>query len=311
MSNTAFAAQLAAYGPGTDHRPPPSLTEARAYCRRLATAHYENFVVASLLLPRRLREPFFAVYAYCRWADDLADETSDAARSLELLDWWSAQLRRCYQGQASHPVFVALGDTVRQYSIPLAPFEDLISAFRQDQVQNRYETAAELLDYCRRSANPVGRIVLYLGGAFDEERAASSDAICSGLQWANFCQDVAGDWRRGRIYLPQESLAACGCDERQFAAARATPELRRLVMHEVGRARQLLEAGRPLTARMPRELQIDVQMFLAGGLAILDEIERRDGDVWSSRPKVSTGRQLALLARAWWQTRGSRREAAR
>lgn len=309
MPSVPFAAQLAAYGPEADDRPAPSLAEAQAYCRRLATAHYENFVVASLLLPRRLRAPFFAVYAYCRWADDLADETGDAARSLELLDWWSAQLQRCYEGQATHPVFVALASVVREYSIPAALLEDLLSAFRQDQLKTRYDTAAEVLDYCRRSADPVGRIVLYLGQAFDAERAALSDSICSGLQWANFCQDVAGDWRRGRVYLPRESLESLGGNERQLATEQATPELRRWVLHEARRARGLLEAGGPLVRLMPRELQVDVQMFQSGGLAILEEIERREGDVWSGRPKVSKRRQLTLLVRAWWQTCGSRREA--
>jgi squalene synthase HpnC len=261
------------------------------------------------LLPRRLRTPFYSVYAYCRWADDLADETSDAARSLELLEWWGEQLRLCYQGQATHPVFVALADTVERFAIPAAPFADLLSAFRQDQVKTRYGTAADLVDYCRRSADPVGRIVLYLGDAFSPERAALSDAICSGLQWANFCQDVAGDWRRGRIYLPRESLERFGCSEALFAAEQATPELRRLVLHEVERARGMLLAGQPLVSLLPHDLQVDVQMFASGGLAILEEIEHRGGDVWSGRPKVSARRQFALLLQAWWRTRRSRREA--
>jgi squalene synthase HpnC len=310
MPNTVFAAELAAYGPDMDRGSRPSLSDARAYCRRLATSHYENFVVASLLLPRRLRDPFFAVYAYCRWADDLADETGDAERSRELLAWWGRQLDECYAGEATHPVFVALRDTIERFQIPRTPFADLLSAFEQDQQQTRYDTTADLLDYCRRSADPVGRLVLYLGEAFDDERAALSDSICSGLQWANFCQDVAGDWKRGRIYLPREALAACGCDEAMFAAERATPELRKLVLHETRRARQMLMAGRTLPGRMPRDLQVDVQMFLSGGLAILDEIERRGGDVWRERPKVSAVKQLGLLAKSWWQVRRRRGAAS-
>jgi len=310
MPNTAFAAELAAYGPDMDRTARPSLADAQAYCRRLATSHYENFVVASLLLPKRLRDPFFAVYAYCRWADDLADETGDPQRSLELLAWWGRQLDECYAGQAKHPVFVALRDTIERFQIPRAPFADLLSAFEQDQEQTRHETAADLLDYCRRSADPVGRLVLYLGESFDDERAALSDSICSGLQWANFCQDVAGDWKRGRIYLPRESWAACGCDEAMFAAERATPELCRLVLHETQRARKLLVAGSALPRLMPRDLQVDVQMFLSGGLAILDEIDRRGGDVWGDRPKVSALKQLALLAKSWWQVRRRRGAAS-
>jgi squalene synthase HpnC len=251
------------------------------------------------------------VYAFCRWADDLADETHDPARSLELLAWWSEQLEQCYRGQAQHPVFVALADTVRRCEIPAQPFEDLLSAFRQDQHVVRYETVADLLDYCRRSANPVGRIVLHLGRACDDQRAALADSICTGLQWANFCQDVAGDWRRGRIYLPRESLAACGCQETELALGRATPPLRRLVLHEAQRAREFLEAGRLLVELAPRTLRGEVFLFLGGGLAILEEIERREGDVWSQRPKVSKRRQLALVARAWWRGRGPRFGAAR
>jgi squalene synthase HpnC len=307
MSETAFASRLAENGPlARADGPPPTLAAARAYCRRLARGHYENFVVGSLLLPRWLREHFYAVYAFCRWADDLADETHDPAQGLELLAWWSEQLEQCYRGAARHPVFVALADTVRRFDIPSQPFEDLLSAFRQDQRVARYATVADLLDYCRRSANPVGRIVLHLGRACDPERAALADSICTGLQWANFCQDVAGDWRRGRVYLPRESLEACGCGEAELALGRATPAARRLVLHEARRAREFLEAGRPLIELAPRALSGEVFLFLGGGLAILDELERRQGDVWSRRPTVPASKQLALVGRAWWRARRPR-----
>ena len=176
-----FSDDLARYGPGTKF-PPLSPAESRRYCRRLARRHYENFAVLSLFLPRRLRQHVANVYAYCRWADDLADEIGDLQRSLELLDWWEAQIGDCYQGRAAHPVFTALSETIQKFHIPAEPFRDLLVAFRQDQRQTRYETAEDLLEYCRHSANPVGRLVLSLGECRDAEMDRLSDAICSGLQ---------------------------------------------------------------------------------------------------------------------------------
>ena len=181
--------------------------------------HYENFTVASRLLPRRLRQHVCNIYAYCRWADDLADEIGDPQRSLALLDWWETQLRDCYDGRAAHPVFIALSETIRKFDIPAEPFLDLLVAFRQDQRVTRYETIDQVLEYCRCSANPVGRLVLYLGRCHTPERARLSDSICTGLQLANFCQDVARDWDRGRIYLPQADCRRFGYDEAVFRPA--------------------------------------------------------------------------------------------
>jgi squalene synthase HpnC len=296
MSSRLFAEELAHYGP--DHRltAPPSLAASRAYCRNLARRHYENFSVASMLLPRRLRPHFHAIYAYCRWADDLADEIGDPVRSLQLLDWWEDQLDACYAGRAAHPVFVALDATISQFSIPAEPFRDLLIAFRQDQRVTRYETRDDVLRYCRNSANPVGRLVLYLGRCHDQPRTALADNICTGLQMANFCQDVARDWRRGRIYLPLEDCRRHGYREPDFAAACVDERFRRMLAAEVARAEDHLRAGLPLVGQVPRFLGGDVWLFAQGGLAILDQIRRVNYDVWSRRPVVSRVTKLRLLA---------------
>src|SRR5438128_3566264 len=188
-----FARELARLGPQGVRRD-WSLTEARAYCGRLARNHYENFSVASVLLPRRLLGHFHAIYAYCRWADDLGDETGGGPEALALLGWWRDELLRCYDRRPTHPVMIALRPTIDRFRIPPEPFLDLLRAFEQDQKVKRYETLEQLLDYCRCSANPVGRLVLYVCRAHDAERVALSDAICTGLQLANFWQDVARDF---------------------------------------------------------------------------------------------------------------------
>ena len=231
-----FADELARYGPEAPQSKRPSRGRGRRYCRRLAKRHYENFTVANWLLPRGLRQHFCNVYAYCRWADDLADETGDPRRSLDLLDWWEGQLHKCYAGQSHHPVFVALADTIRKFEIPSEPFVDLLVAFRQDQRVTRYENFDQLLEYCRYSANPVGRLVLYLGQCHTPERVRLADSICTGLQLANFWQDVARDWDRGRIYLPQADCRRFGYDESDFARRQCNGAFRRLLAAQVDQA---------------------------------------------------------------------------
>ncbi len=294
---------------GADGRT-PTLDEARAFCRRLALSHYENFTVASWLLPRRLRQPFFNVYAYCRGADDLADETGDASRSLALLAWWEGELSSCYAGDATHPVFVALGETIAEFQIPQHVFAELLVAFRQDQQTTRYTTVKELLSYCRYSANPVGHLILYLGNCYDDLLAALSDSICTGLQLANFCQDVARDYQRGRIYLPQETWDVAGYTAEMFERRQFNVHFRQALALEVARAESYLVAGWPLIPRLPRELQWDVALFVLGGLSILSAIRRADYNVWACRPTVSKWRKLALLPRAWWSCRGKFRASA-
>jgi squalene synthase HpnC len=276
----------------------PSLPEARAYCRRLAESHYENFHVASWFLPPALRPHFHALYAYCRISDDLADEVGDPAQATALLALWRRELDACYDGRARHPVFVALADTIRSCSIPKEPFADLLTAFEQDQVVTRYPTRAELLGYCRHSADPVGRLVLYACGYADRDRFRLSDATCTALQLANFWQDVAGDYARGRIYLPQDAMARHGVAEADIAAGRATPAFRTLLQSEVAYARGLFETGLPLAGGIRGRLALDLELFSRGGLAILRAIERRDFDVLSARPALSRWDKLGLLLRA-------------
>jgi squalene synthase HpnC len=277
----------------------PSLREAQAYCERLARTHYENFSVATWFLPRRLRQHFYNVYAYCRISDDLGDEMGDPALALRLLDEWEIELGACYQGSPRHPVFVALERTVREFEIPRQTFADLLVAFRQDQTVTRYESFEDLLGYCRNSANPVGRLVLYLGGYRDDERQRLSDATCTALQLANFWQDVSRDYEKGRIYLPLEDLRRFRVSEVDIVEARNTPEFRCLMRFEVERAREWFERGLPLVGLVSGELALDIELFTRGGQEILKAIERLDYAVLGNRPALSRGRKLRLLVGAF------------
>jgi squalene synthase HpnC len=268
---------------------------ARAYTRWLATHHYENFHVVSFLLPKRLHQDFYNVYAYCRWADDLGDEIGDRAESLRLLAWWRAELDAMYQGCATHPVFVALEPTVRRYGIPPEPFRDLISAFVQDQTVTRYADWAAVFGYCRSSANPVGRLVLYLCGYGDPERQRLSDATCTALQLANFWQDVTVDSLKDRVYLPLDLLARHGYTVEELFARRYRPAFRDVMREAVGQARSLFLEGLPLVRMVDRRLALDLDLFSRGGLRVLEKIEERDYDVLSARPAVSKADRVRLL----------------
>jgi squalene synthase HpnC len=292
----AFADDLSRFGPGSSGR--VTRDEALEYCAHLTATHYENFSVVTRLTPPEHRPAFRSIYAFCRWSDDLGDEVGDPRRSLELLDWWRGELRALYDGRARHPVMIALGETVEQYGIPIGPFEALISAFEQDQSITEYLTYEQLLDYCTRSANPVGHLVLHVAGAFGPEDARLSDATCTALQLANFWQDVARDLAIGRIYLPREDRERFGVAEADLRALRFTPEFAALMQFEVDRARALLAEGRALVLRMPRALAVDVDLFSRGGLAILDRIEARGFDVLTARPALGRWTKARLLARA-------------
>ena len=277
--------------------PPRTWTQAESlrYTRWLATAHYENFQVVSFLLPKHLHQDFYNVYAYCRWADDLGDEIGDLAESTRLLHWWRASLSRMYRGEADHPVFVALRETVARHRIPQQPFADLITAFLQDQVVTRYANWDELHRYCVNSANPVGRLVLYLCGYSDEARQQLSDATCTGLQLANFWQDVAVDLTKDRIYLPLDLLARHGVTEADLFAHRATPGFRAAMREAIAKAREYFDSGRPLPGMVDRRLALDLELFTQGGLAILRKIEQLDCNVLSRRPSISKSARVAIL----------------
>jgi squalene synthase HpnC len=302
----------------------PSLAEARAYCQALARSHYENFSVATWFLPRHLRQHFFNVYAYCRISDDLGDETGDPQQSLLLLDEWEQQLNATYLSLVEapqpniqsdvetltpaspstnpawprHPVFVALRETIRELDIPRQPFADLLTAFRQDQRITRYPTFDDVLGYCRCSANPVGRLVLYVCGYRDDERQQLSDYTCTGLQLANFWQDVAVDFAKGRIYLPLEDMQRFGVTEDDIAQRRATSGFLEMMRFEVQRAREWFERGLPLQSKVDRALATDIELFSRGGQEILNCIERQRFDVLARRPVISKRRKLWLVLRA-------------
>ena len=272
--------------------------EAQAYTRWLATDHYENFNVASWLLPRGLHQHFYNLYAYCRWADDLGDEIPLRERALELLDWWERELEACYEGRPSHPVFVALRETIVAKDVPKQPFADLLKAFRQDQVVKRYSTWDAVLGYCVYSANPVGRLVLYLCGYRDEERQRLSDATCTALQLANFWQDVSRDLEIGRIYIPLERAAAHGLSEQDIVGRKFDARYVSLMKEAIEYTRRLFEKGMPLARKVEGKLSVDLEMFSRGGLAVLDAIEAMGYDTLHRRPEVSKVKQVRLLGRA-------------
>lgn len=291
-----FLDDLEAFGPGSPFS--GTVEEAQAYCERLSASHYENFHVVTWLTPKALRPAFSSLYAFCRWSDDLGDEVGDPVRSRELLDWWRGELQDLYRGRTRHPVMTALAPTVAEFSIPIEPFLALISAFEQDQDVTDYATYEQLLDYCARSANPVGELVLYLARARQPENVWLSNRTCTGLQLANFWQDVARDRAIGRVYLPREDRERFGVSDEELQACRFTPAFGELLRFEVGRARDLLLQGWPLVGRMAGPLAVDVDLFTRGGLAILDAIERQGFDVLTRRPSLGKWAKLGLLVRA-------------
>jgi squalene synthase HpnC len=271
---------------------------AQQYTRWLATHHYENFNVVSWLLPKELHQHFYNVYAYCRWADDLGDEIPAKDRALELLGWWETELDACYEGRPSHPVFVALRETVVAKDVPKQPFADLLTAFRQDQIVKRYPTWDAVLDYCAYSANPVGRLVLYLCGYRDEKRQKLSDATCTALQLANFWQDVARDLEKGRIYIPLDRAVAHGLSEREIVEKKFDSRYAALMKELIEYTREIFKKGQPLSKMVDGKLSVDLAMFSRGGLAVLDAIEALGYDTLHRRPEVSKGKQVRLLGRA-------------
>lgn len=278
----------------------PDRRSARDWCERYTREHQENFTVVSWFLPRELRGPMFAVYAFCRYTDDLGDEA--AGDRLALLDEWEAELRAAFGGAPTHPITVALADVAQSKPLEPEPFLRLIEANRLDQRKSRYADFQELLGYCRLSANPVGEMVLALWEITDDERRRLSDATCTALQLANHWQDVRRDWEAGRLYLPLDDLRRFGLGEddiaEQIAAGRAERDFRELMRFQVDRAEAYFRLGDALVRLVPRELAVDLRLFSDGGRAALRAIERQGYDVLAARPRVSSARRVRLALRA-------------
>ncbi len=274
-----------------------SYTEAEAleYTRWLATHHYENFHVASFLLPKRLHQDFYNVYAFCRWADDLGDEIGDPAESLRLLAWWRDELQSMYRGHAAHPVFVALRETVKRHDIPMEPFERLIRAFEQDQTVTRYRTFDDVFGYCINSANPVGHLVLYLCAYRDTERQRLSDYTCTALQLANFWQDITVDLLKNRIYLPLDLFEKHGYTEAELFAHKFDRRFQLIMQEAADVADGLFRKGLPLIRMVDRRLALDLELFSRGGMKILQKIRMQEYDVLKNRPSISKAERIRIL----------------
>ena len=266
----------------------------------MPAGHYENFPVASLLLPRRLRPAVLAIYRFARGADDVADEgdASPSARLAGLAAYERALDAIAAGAPPEDPPFPELAAAIRRHALPMEPFRDLLSAFRQDVTTMRYPSYAAVLDYCARSANPIGRLLLSLHDAATPANLAHSDAICTALQLVNFWQDIAIDWRKGRVYQPREDLDRFGVAERQIADARCDERWRALIAFETARTRALLASGRPLVARLPWRFGLELSGVLAGGHRILDAIDAADGDVFRHRPRLGARDWLGVAAHA-------------
>ena len=283
------------------------LAAAEAFCRDVARRHYENFTVATRLVPPRLRQHLANVYAYARWSDDLVDEAASPAEAARDLAAWRQGLEACFVGRPGHPVYVALAETVRQTGLTIEPFAHLLDAFEEDRafdaagVAVRFADRDELVAYCRRSADPVGRIVLALEGCRDAALVAMSDCICTGLQLVNFWQDMRRDRLAGRVYLPLDDMRQHGVTEAMLDAPRAAPPLRDVVRAEVAWAREQFDAGEPLVGVASPALRPAIGMFLAGGRAVADAIERAGFDTLARRPTVGKWTKLRLAAWAWWR----------
>jgi squalene synthase HpnC len=269
--------------------------EALEYTRWLATHHYENFHVVSFLLPKQLHQDFYNVYAFCRWADDLGDEIGDPQQSLRLLSWWRAELEAMYAGEASHPVFVALKDTVRRRAIPIEPFDRLICAFQQDQATTRYQTFDDVFGYCVNSANPVGHLVLYLCGYRDPERQKLSDYTCTALQLANFWQDVTVDLQKDRIYLPLNLFEKHNYTVDELFALQFNSRFESVMREAVEVAEELLHKGLPLAGKVDRRLALDIELFSRGGMKVLEKIRSQGYNVLERRPYISKAERIAIL----------------
>jgi squalene synthase HpnC len=287
--------------------PPGPWTVARAYeyCEEFARAHTESYPVASRFVPPELRPHLVALYAFARSADDFADEPEYEGRRVEALDRWEEALHRCFHGEADHPVFIALADTIERRDLPVPPLHDMLTAFRMDMEVRRYATFQALRGYTVRSADPVGRLLLALFGYRDPALVRYADEISTALQLTNFWQDVAADAARDHIYIPAEDLHHFGVSEAEVKALKITPALRDLLRFQVTRTRALYERGRPLLEKVGKDLRMELTLIWLVGNTILDKIEAADFDVFAHRPSMRRRDQAVIMARAAkeWATR--------
>lgn len=292
------SAEVESEGSGTAPRSAHSLREAREFCADLVRGHYENFPVASLLIPSSVRPAVQAIYAFARMADDFADEPAHAGHRLERLDEWGRMLEDCYRGFAIHPVFIALREAIRRHGLPIEPLRDLLEAFRLDVTCSRHPDFASLLRYCRLSADPVGRLILHLFGATDPILVGRSNAICTALQLTNHWQDIAVDLAKDRIYLPADERDEFGVSEDDLRAGRVTEGFRRLMAEQIARTRSLYEVGRPLCDAVRGRLRLELRLTWLGGQRVLSLIEAVDYDVFARRPRLGALDGLALVGKA-------------
>ena len=269
---------------------------AESFCRQVAAAHYENFTVATRLVPTGMRQDLANVYTFARWSDDIADESDGDAT--DALKSWRSSLEDCFAGAPHHPVFVALSRTIERHNLSIEPFADLIDAFIQDQTVKRYESREQLLDYCRRSANPVGRIVLCLANCREMNQFELSDSICTGLQLVNFWQDVRRDYLAGRIYLPAEDMRQHGVTEAMLESTSASPEYIALLTEEVAWAEACFDQGQSLVKTAPTVLRPAIRLFLGGGRGVANAIRRSGFDTLAKRPTLHRIAKLRLAGHA-------------
>ena len=305
MSATFSAAQGQLIGAPPLYLTPesrPTLAEAQRWCKTLATTHYENFHVATFFLPAALRPHFHSVYAFCRTSDDLGDEVADQATATRLLGEWRSMLHECFATpeRSRHPVFVALQPTITECELPIEPFNDLISAFEQDQSYTHHASLDTLIAYSRYSANPVGRLVLLVCGYRSDELMQLSDEICTGLQLANFYQDVVEDRERGRRYIPADVMQSFGVTDEQLVERKFDRRVQEMMKFLVDDARSRLLRGRRIVTLVDVELASTLSLFVSGGLAILDAIAAQGYNTLESRPVVSKRVKLKLLFSAVW-----------
>ncbi len=297
-----MSAQVNTWNPDLQTPQPCSVADAYAYCERMAREHYENFPVGSLLVPKSKRKHVYSIYAFARTADDFADEGYengfDESARLSALDDWECKLEACFSGEAEHPVFIALAETAKELSLPRRLLRDLLSAFKQDVVKRRYDNFDEVVDYCTRSANPVGRLILLLFNYRDERLHRLSDEICTGLQLANFWQDVAVDIRKDRVYLPLDEINRFGVSIDDLREGRFSDRYAALLKFQVERAKEFFGRGRLLPKLVNGRLAFELRLTWRGGMRILELIEEQGYDTLNARPRITTVDKVRLLFKA-------------